>query len=281
MKSKPFIGILLLLTGSTTFAQQHFTIKGNLSKLTEDVKVMLSYRDNSTYKNDSTIAKKGVFTFSGTITEPTRATLLVKSLQPDTTPMTYEKYIAQDQKDLFLENSVITITGSSAVKTATIKGGKTQTDFLSLQAVLKPYEDKMSPLNKQLRQLAKQKEEKGADSLRNQISAIRKDMTNAEEEFIRKHNNSFVSLDLMHGRSYVIELDKFEPLFNVLSANIKNSATGKKLQGRLDLAKKNQYRQPGYRVYATNHRRQTFFVIITQRQICVARFLGQLVWALS
>jgi peroxiredoxin len=244
MKSKLIIGTLFLLIGGTTFAQQKFTIKGNLSKLREDVKVMLSYRDNGIYKEDSAIVKKGAFTFSGSVNEPTRATLQVKSLQPDTTPMTYEKYAAQDRKQFFVDNAVITVKGDTAVKTASIKGGKTQTDFLLLEAALKPFEDKMASLKKQLVQFEKQKDEKGADSLRIQLTAIRKNMSKAEDDFIRKHSNSYVSADLLQERSYLIELENFEPLFNALSADMKNSTIGKKLQERLELAKKTSVGKP-------------------------------------
>ncbi|THU36935.1 AhpC/TSA family protein [Niastella caeni] len=238
MKNKLIIGMLLLLTFGSAFAQQKFTIKGTLAKPKGDIKVMLSYSDNGSYKQDSAIVQKGVFTFSGSVTEPTRATLQVKSLQPDNTPMTYEKFAARDTKEFFLDNTVITVKGDTAVKTATIKGGKTQADFLSLEAALKPFIDTMATLNKQLMQLVKQKDEKGADSLRLQLTAIRKDKTKAEDDFIRNHGNSCVSLDLLHGRSYIIELENFEPLFNTLSADRKNSTTGKKVQERLDIAKK-------------------------------------------
>jgi peroxiredoxin len=244
MKNKLIIGTLLLLTGGNAFTQQKYTIKGNLSKLKGEVKVMLSYRTNGSYKQDSTVTKKGAFTFSGSVSEPARATIRIKSLQPDTTPMTYEKYVAQDTRDLFIENAVITVKGDSTVKTANITGGKTQIDFLSLETALKPFVAKMAPLNKQLGQLLKQKDEKGADSLRIQQTAIRKEMVKTEEDFIRNHPNSYVSIDLLYGRSYMIELESFEPLFNTLSADMKNSATGKKLQERLDLAKKTNIGKP-------------------------------------
>jgi hypothetical protein len=99
MKNKLIIGTLLLLTGGNAFTQQKYTIKGNLSKLKGEVKVMLSYRTNGSYKQDSTVTKKGAFTFSGSVSEPARATIRIKSLQRDTTPMTYEKYVAQDTRD--------------------------------------------------------------------------------------------------------------------------------------------------------------------------------------
>lgn len=245
MKSKLIIGTVLLFIGGTTFAQQKFTIKGTLSRLRQDVKVMLSYRDNGIYKQDSTIAKKGEFTFSGNVIEPTRATLQLKSLQPDTTLMMDESFASQDRKDFFLDNVVITVKGDNAVKTAGIKGGKTQTDFLLLEAALKPFEDKLAPLYKKLTQLVEQKDEKAADSLRPQLIAIRKDMIKAQDDFIRKYSNSYVSADLLlQERSYLIELESFEPLLNTLSADMKNSIMGKKLQGRLDLAKKTNVGRP-------------------------------------
>ena len=179
--------------------------------------------------------------FSGNVIEPTRATLQLKSLQPD---MPDEEFASQDRKDFFLENVVITVKGDTAVKTANIKGGKTQTDFLLLEATLKPLGDKIPPLNKQFTQLMKQKDEKGADSLRPQLTAIRMEMGKAEDDFIRKYNNSFVSADLLRDRAYLIELENFEPLFNTLSANLKNSVIGKKLQERLGLAKKTNVGRP-------------------------------------
>ena len=44
MKSKLIIGTLLLFIGGAAFAQQKFTIKGTLSKLREDVKVIILSR---------------------------------------------------------------------------------------------------------------------------------------------------------------------------------------------------------------------------------------------
>src|SRR5690242_5487132 len=132
MKSKLILCTLLLITG-TSFAQHPFTIKGNLSELEQDVKLTLTYIDKGTYKQESVISKRGLFTFSGDVSKPTHAWLTIDPLQPELASND-EGYIEPDTKEFFIDNSIITIKGGDNIKTASVKGSKTQIDFMSLQA---------------------------------------------------------------------------------------------------------------------------------------------------
>lgn len=247
---KKLFTALLALTGLTAGAQNGFTVNGKLSSSLEGQKVMLSYRAGDKPVKDSAIVKNGSFSLKGKVPDAVKAKLTLKD-PADKGPMTMEKKLVQDEQEFFLENRGLTVAGNT-LKTALIKGGAAQTDYLLLQSQLKPLQEKMKPLSEKMQQYFKEKNDKAREELFPQLRAVRKEMTVVEDAFIRQHPDSYVTLDLLYGRSVVIDVEKIGPVFNTLSQRMKTSVQGKKLGERLRVAMKTDIGKPALNFVQNN-----------------------------
>jgi len=240
---KTLVTAAIGLLAFSASAQQGFSIKGNISGAKDGQKVMLNYSAGDKAVKDSAIIRNGSFLLKGQVNDAVKAKITLKDLKEDKGPMTMEKMMAMDEQEFFLENKSFSLNGAN-IKTALIKGGEAQADYLVLKSQLKPLQDKMKPLSEKMGQYFKEKNDKARDELFPQLQAIRVEMTKVEDDFIHKHPDSYVSLDLISGRSGVINPKKFEPLFSALSPRIRNSVKGKDLAARLKAAKKIDVGQP-------------------------------------
>lgn len=242
MKKKFLSSILLLLTGAMAFAQGKFAIQGRLTDTEENFKVFLNYVDQGTNKRDSTISSNGQFSFSGTVAEPTKASLEVRPLQPERDPASpMERLVSRNVQDFFLEEGSFTVSGST-LRNAKITGGPTQTDYLVLKSRVKSLEDEMAPLSQKLMALPRS-EEKARETLVAELRAIRMKISEIEIDFIKEFGHSYVSLDLLKIRSNM-DPAAFEPIYNSLSVALKNTEEGKKYGVRMAHAKKTAVGQP-------------------------------------
>lgn len=218
-------------------AQNTFSIKGKISEKYDGQKVMLNYSKDGKMIKDSTIVRNGFFLLKGKVSDATKAKIALQNQAEAKGPMTLEKMAALDEQNFFLENTNFSLEGDN-IKMAQIKGGAAQAQYLLLKSQLKPLQDKMDPLSKKMGQYIREKNDKARDELFPQLRAIRIDMNKVEDDFMRKHLDSYVSLELINGRSSIIDPSKIEPYFNPLSPRIKNSVLGKDLGARLKIAKK-------------------------------------------
>lgn len=231
------IAIAALLTTTGAIAQGKYTIKGKISGLEKETKVMLSYRIGKVITEDSAITKNGAFEIKGTVAEPVNATLKLKALDDDGI-FTIEKMIAADKQDFFLEKGTVTVNGNGRMKTALISGGAAQTDYLLLKQQQKPFTDQMTPLTEIMTKAFLAKNNKVVDSLRKIAQPLAEKSDDIELAFIKDHPASFVSWHMVKERSSIINPATFEPLFNGLDQRFRNSAKGKELAAKLDIAKR-------------------------------------------
>lgn len=237
MKKNMAYGALLLFPFSAAFAQQKFVIKVELANQGTEKKIMLTYAVDGSYKMDSAVTSKGAFSLSGSVPYPTRGTLEVRPLVQDTTPMTMERYMARDVQELYLEAGSISIKGNS-LKTAEIKGGKSQQEYLVLVAGRKPFQDSISLLATGVGAAMQSNDNKTREELLKYMPGLRRQVSNAEDAFVKSHPDSYVSLDLLYAGAAIIDPVAFAPVFNALSTRMKNTVRGKDLATRLAAAEK-------------------------------------------
>jgi peroxiredoxin len=187
---------------------------------------------------DSAIITNGSFRFAGTVQHPTRATLELKQADGNT------DIFNSDIQELFVEKGKITVKGSGKLATAQVAGGKTQKEYQQLKAELRPLEEKMRPLSEKMREYFREKNDSAREALFPQLAAIRQSMTEVETRFIQSHPASYVALNMLMDRAVVIRLATFEPLFNNLTEELKQSADGRKMAKKLAIAKRLQPGQP-------------------------------------
>lgn len=220
-------------------AQQKFKVSAKISNIAYPAKAFLTYNKGDQMQTDSVVVEKGKFTFSGTILNPSEATITLKQSDGNTDMFT------RDFLQIYLEKGKLDISGDKQVKSAIVKGGgKAQADFNRFNAIMKPLNDKMAPLSEKMRQYFNEKNDAARDSIFPFLVAIRKDMTATETEFIKNNPDSWVTLGMMKVRAVIIDVPQFEPLYNAMTDELKNSDDGRKMADRLVIAKRLQPGQP-------------------------------------
>lgn len=242
MNKQIFCFLFSILLFGAAQAQSKYTVTGKLTGLKEPSKIFLQYRSGGEWVDDSAIIKNGNFTFKGTVDRPVKATLIIRPLNDDG-PLTYEKQRALDKLEFYLEKAAVSIKGDD-LKTATVKGGKTQKEYLVLQSQLKPYQVKMEPLSEKMMQYFKEKNEAAQKELFPSLNAIAKDMDKIQDDFLAKYPDSYVTFDIINSKAVVIDPQKFEPFYNLLSARLRNTKEGKLLGEQLEIAKKTSVGNP-------------------------------------
>ena len=224
------------------FAQQPFTVKGKVGNLNAPAKAFLAYRVGSTSVVDSATLVDGAFEFKGTLANPTSASLRVKHdaapLNPDP-----KQRVPSDAIMFYLEGATINVSAQDSIKKAKITGSKINDDDAKLKAALKPVDDKVAILMKEYSTFTN--EQKGNEVFMKPFMA-RYEALDAEKkpvylQFITDNPNSFIAISAFRNAvGYDIDPKTAEPMFMKLSAEIRNSVDGKRIQGMIDGAKKTQ-----------------------------------------
>lgn len=226
-------------------AQNTYTVNGKFTALKEDKKVFLAYGLLGKNVEDSTITKNGIFSFTGKIgNNVVKAYLTFEPVKKDTSVSFIERRLKIDQKDFFLEKGITKVNGTISMKKAAISSGKTQAENLELEASLKPEQDQIEPLRDEMIGIFIKTQGKGIDTIQ-RAKEIQKLMTpfalkakEKQDAFYKSHPDSYVTLDMVKGKSMVIRLETFEPLYNSLSERLRNTEEGKALAKKLEIARK-------------------------------------------
>lgn len=126
-------------------------------------------------------------------------------------------------------------------KNVSVVGGKMQKEFKKYADFLSEYDKQMEPLLAERSQLyqAKEKDNIAIQQVMNKMDAIEKQKDIAKKQFIKANPNSYFSLlALKEVAGYDIDADAIEPLFVLLSDDLKKTETGQQLSAGIELAKK-------------------------------------------
>lgn len=235
MKIKLIAGALLACLTTSSFAQDKFTITGNLPQAGKEKMVLLTFVNakGKTVK-DSTLLTDGKFTLTGTTAFGNRTYLELKRAVSDTT----KKRSAPDFKEFYLEKGITTVTGTDKMATASVSGTKTQSENLE-------YHSKIDTLQAQYQQIVNRyyKAKAAKDSVElKKISSdakpLMEKMESTLDAFIFSHPDSYVTADLViSNRMAVIDVVKFDPIYKSLSPKLLSSFTGKKITDKYMKAK--------------------------------------------
>jgi peroxiredoxin len=233
---KKFFALLLLPVFA--FAQtpaKDFQLKGQLTLVKPADWVYLRYASGDESVYDSVQAKKGAFTFNGTITEPTVATLLIK----------YEKQAGEekpqrDMMQLFLEPAKMELTAKDSLKNHWVKGSAANSDFEALMKHQDTYDSRFETLYQQYDSVQKSGDKAALDKVVEKINELESEMKEAVYvSFLKQHPNSDVALfALKQYAGWDIDPVKVEPLFTMLPASVKAWPSAVALKDRIEIARK-------------------------------------------
>lgn len=212
-----FVAFLLPFSVS---AQDRFQIKGTAAALKNGTKIYLSYSPAHQNVLDSGIVNAGVFSFSGKIDEPVKATL---SLHRD------KKKAGQNILLFYLEPNVITVSVSDLLSTAKLSGSPLNDDHLVYKQLSQSLVQDLSQVNAVLRNATD--EQKSKDEF---LQSYAKRYTEASEKlfavqlaFAKAHPDSYLSIAAL---TPLAENEKFiddaERAFLALSPKVRNTKAG-------------------------------------------------------
>jgi peroxiredoxin len=226
---KKLILITLACLPAIVFAQSgKYTVEGTLGSYDAPAKVYMQYRLDGKTKTDSVILKGGKFEFKGPASaDPQNAYLLFNQKGSGAN--------YGDYKSIYLENGVISVTGTDSISKAKVSGTKTNDDNVRYDAALKPINDAYGALEvKKKAATPDQQKSPDFDKENNKAEkAIEIQEAGINKQFIHDNPDSFISLIALEGYAYGADYVDIAPLYNGLSPAIKVTDAGKKFAERL------------------------------------------------
>jgi peroxiredoxin len=226
--------VAVLLT-ATANAQKPFKIKGDVSKVQPEVKmVRLQYSVDGNIIKDSAFVKEGKYELKGQLTEPKMGYF---SLQYVVDSLNKSLRSRRDNFSVFLESGDIKITSTDSFSSRSVKGSKAHELFETFETAKKAYDPQLKELYAQY-SAATDKAEKGIiekriDSL---DEAIREQVY---LPFVKSNASSPMAVYALNAYAgYMMDPAKVEPLYNMLSADVKNTYGGRDFLEKLEGAKR-------------------------------------------
>lgn len=228
-----------LVLAAQSYAQQPFTLKGNVAKAGEPIEwVYLSYAVNGERKSDSVQVKDGQYSFSGQLSTATMGNLRVK--YPAGSESSKRRPMQRDYATVFLQGGNITITSVDSFSNVTVTGSKAHEEYVKLSDKAKPFAERRSELSKAYMEARKADNKDEAAKLDAQMDALYEEMNDKiYGSYVKAHPQSPIALyAFQQYAGYDIKPEKVEPLFKQLPAAVRNSKPGKDMEERIDIAKK-------------------------------------------
>lgn len=222
--------IAAALLPALAFAQEDFTLKGKVGAHNAPAKVFLTYRDAGENKLDSSAITNGEFKFSGTVSSPLKATLVLSS-----EGKSLRQLRGGDYTEIYLSKGVSSVNGQS-LKEAVVAGTEINKEFSKYKLGLKPFNDQMTALNKEYSDASDEmkNDPKFMEGLQEKASKVFEDMGAADIAYIKNNPKSIVALNLLSEKidgTNVLELEK---AFAAMPAEFKSSAKGKDIALKME-----------------------------------------------
>lgn len=231
---KKLILSALVAVPSLLFAQEDYSIKGNIGTHDAPAKVFLSYSDGGQNHLDSANVVKGAFTFNGVVSQPTQAQLILspegKGIRQLSNP---------DVGGLYLAKGVINVKGDK-LSTAMVSGNDINKDYTDYKNAMKPVTDQFAQLNKIYADAPKeqQENEEFVGGLQNQAMALFEKQKELSQQFVMSKPNSYVSLNILGDLISAENVNSLGiPAYEKLSPALKNTEKGKAIAAKIEKLK--------------------------------------------
>lgn len=240
---RPFF-ILFVIFASLTGQAQTFTIKGKIKGQDSGVLVLYYPGEDGKTIQDSAVIQKGLFEFTGRLTEPVMAsfTNAKNNLMDD-----------QNRGSFFIEPGTLSLEVIAGdFKNLKLTGSRTQDEMTalnleksSLDKELKPLAEAYQRANEAYTQAKSQgKAEAGTEALKekaeaiyNHLGPINKRRSKIDLEFIKNHPDSYLSANLLLWNLSGMSLQNATKYYNAFTPAIKQSTRGKEVLNQINALK--------------------------------------------
>ncbi len=217
----------LLLTNFFADCQQlqdHFIIQGSLSNL-KDKMIYLQYIYGDSTIRDSAVVTNGNFTFTGKLTEPVSANLILKD---------YRGYA-----EIFIENAKMNLRGDADdISNVALSGSSTQDQNVLLIENTRPLDKEIGQMYTDYETARKNNDSTKAAALSSKIKEIEERRWEIVKKFIAANPKSYVSLGEIWGSAYSKNYNDLFQLYSMLDKSIQQSRSGIHVLNTLNKIKK-------------------------------------------
>ena len=243
---KNLLAIAMLVSFSAMAQNEKpFELKGTFKKIAFPVqKILIYYQNNGNNITDSVEPKDGKYSFKGKLNEPVLARLRIKyTPAADGTPV--KAVSGRDIFPVFLSASKISVSSVDSFSNASIKGSKANDEYKRLTASLKPTNDKLTVAYAEYSKATKAKDEADDKEIEKQIDALDLDNKHTYADYAKNNPTSPIALYAVNqSAGWNINPEEIGPLFAALPEAVQQSATGKNLKERIDIARKTAIGKP-------------------------------------
>jgi len=237
MKIIKFLIVFALFAPWTLMAQNGFLLQGKLNPSITSAKVYLSYYKDGNELKDSTMLKKGQFTFKGNVENPLFAILMLRNTDSKGNMAKPDEYLY-----FYLENAKITVESASSFDEARISGSRSNAENEVLIGLRAPYR-KVADSIKQVF-YSWTPEQKKDTLLTKPLGKVMKETQigydSVSRIFIAEYPNSFIALYTFNEveLGYNFNPDTAERRFAHFSPELRQSKLGQQLLSIIDKGKK-------------------------------------------
>ncbi len=237
----PFIAMQI----NASAQKSNFVIKGKIGNVQAPAKVYLGYTTADTVSvEDSAFITNGNFELKQYTVHPVNALIYVCKNGINTHMVSNENVA-----NIYIEpNATITLTSGDSIVDRKVTGSQSQKDYEAYLEFIKSDKKKVDSISRKISmlgyELSKQKDDKVLTndpqmlSLREAFRDATYDKNAKTKQYILAHPDQFVSLDLLdeYGGQFIDYRD-IEPVFNQLSASVRNTVKGKIYAKRIEDSK--------------------------------------------
>ncbi len=227
-----FTAIGVCVSALTMGQNTKYSLEGNLSHA-KDGKVFLTFYSGDSPQKDSTMITNGKFRFSG---ELAQASVAVLSIQGN----------ANDWFQFYAEPAAMTLSGNAdSLRTLQLKGSAINEDDQVLKLMMKAVDEREQRNYEAYKKAGKDKNQQVLDSLDELDDLMLLEKRKVIAAFVNRFPNSTRSAMAINEQySYYAEAAEVEPLYNLLSENVRKSNAGKSVASMLAVYKTVAIGQP-------------------------------------
>ena len=229
--------LALGLVPTAVWAQSsNFTLNAKVGQDKAPAKAYLIYRLAGTMVTDSAMVDNGAFKFTGTVTDPIRAQLVL-----DHKGVGLEKLGRDaDVAVVYLEKGDIGLAAKDSVKNAVFTGSKLNDENTAYKALTMAPDKDIAMLNAEY--LAAPDDKKADQDFKDGLQARYNKIIDTkhilQQQFIKQYPDSYISLVvLMELSGHDIDVATVEPVYKSLTASVRNTAAGLEFAKAIDAAR--------------------------------------------
>jgi len=224
------------------FAQSSaFTLTGDISSLKAPVEwVFLNYSVHNQHITDSVQVKQDSYSFKGNIDEAVQAELRIryKAGRVNTTKIPFN--FKRDYAIVFLQPGNITVASIDSFANVAVTGSAADAEYRKLQQLSKPFDSQLTELYQKSALAGRMMDTGLIRLMEKQIDSVN-ELANERiyGSYIKSNPESPIALyALKNWAGYEMDAAKVEPVFKTLPAAVRNSASGKEMEEKINTAKK-------------------------------------------